>query len=244
MSNPFFHFKQFTVRHDKCAMKVGTDGVLLGAWADVGLSNPLIKQVLDVGAGTGLIALMIAQRNIQAVIDAIDIDKESCEQAIENVEKSPFKERIQVIRQSFFDFSTEKKYDLIISNPPFFNNALKSPDKKRNTARHNGTLPLKQLINHAIPMLSINGRIALILPIAFSEELDFIIATNRLYIKRRTLVISIEGSQPKRFLIEITTTPPPYQKQMCENLTDTLILETKDHLRTPQYKALTNDFYF
>ena len=234
MSNPVFHFRQFSIRQDKCAMKVGTDSVLLGAWADV--SSPCCN-VLDVGTGTGVIAMMIAQRSSQAMIDAIDIDYDACVQASENVEKSPFRDRIRVIWQSFFDFSTEKKYDLIVSNPPFFKNALLSPDKKRNTARHSNSLPLKQMIEHSIPKLSENGRIALILPSLLSEELDFIIATHGLFERRRTDVITIEGAQAKRFLIEMTVYNP--QKKSS----DVMILETKDHQRTGSYKALTNDFY-
>ena len=218
-------------------MKVGTDGVLLGAWVDVPLSTRL---TLDVGAGSGLIAMMIAQRsNGQARIDAIDIDADACNQASENVAESPYKDQISVIRQSFFDYSSEKKYDLIISNPPFFKNALPCPDKKRNTARHNDSLPLKQLIEHAIPLLAENGRIALILPVFLSDELDFIIATHRLFIRRRTEIITVEGDKPKRLLVEITASniqnPIPEHK--------TLTLETKDHKRTEQYKSLTKDFY-
>ena len=235
MSNPFFHFKQFTIRQDRCTMKVGTDGVLLGAWVDVAHSN----WTLDVGAGTGLIAMMMAQRNSQARIDAIDIDGDACSQASENVANSLFKDRIRIIRQSFFDYSSEKKYDLIVSNPPFFKNALPCPDKRRNAARHNDSLPLKQLVEHAISLLSANGRIALILPVLLADELDFIVATHRLYERRRTNVITIEGGRPKRFLIELSVKRPLIQ----EDAYKTLILETKGHQRTAPYEALTKDFY-
>lgn len=264
MPNPYFNFKQFTVWHDKCAMKVGTDGVLLGAWTTIPLADKtIIKQdkltathpenkldhdnsrnnhhfsVLDIGTGTGLIAMMIAQRNTFAEIDAIDIDKSAYEQAIDNVYKSPFRNRIKVILQSFVNYPTEKKYDLIVSNPPFFKNSLKCPDEKRSMARHYDSLPLKQLIEHAMTMLSENGRLALILPMLLSEELDFIIATHKLYAIRRTNVIPVEGTQPKRLLIEISMKNVPEQGVR----TDTLILETKDRKRTEQYKKLTNDFY-
>jgi tRNA1Val (adenine37-N6)-methyltransferase len=236
MSNPYFQFKQFSVWHDKCAMKVGTDGVLLGAWTAVDCATSF---VLDVGAGTGLVAMMIAQRNTNAVVDAIDIDKDACEQASENIEKSPFKGRINVIHQSFPEYTAAKKYDLIVSNPPFFANSLKSPDGKRSMARHNDTLPLKQLIGHATGMLSEHGRIALILPISLSGELDFIIATHRLYRTRRTDVVPAEGLKSKRFLIELSPkrTPGKYAA------TNTLVLETRERTRTPQYQKLTNDFY-
>ena len=243
MPNPYFQFKQFTVWHDKCAMKVGTDGVLLGTWATVNNtalhnyknSNPL--SVLDVGTGTGLIAMIIAQRNDNAIIDAIDIDKDACKQAMENIENSPFGNRINVIHKSFTDYSAEKKYDLIISNPPFFKNSLKCPDEARSMARHNDSLPLKQLIEQASTMLSENGRIALILPTQQSEDLDFIIATHRLYVARRTEVISVEGHQPKRFLIELSTKISTGKEKSA------IILETKNRERTQQYIELTREFY-
>jgi len=244
MPNPYFQFKQFTVWHDKCAMKVGTDGVLLGAWATANNAEstqaPDTKfHVLDIGTGTGLIAIMIAQRNNKVIADAIDIDKDACEQATENINKSPFRNRINVIHKSFTEYKTEEKYDLIVSNPPYFKSSLKSPDEKRNAARHNDSLPLKQLIEHAIPMLSDNGIIALILPIQLSDELDFIIATHKLYTTRRTEVVSVEGLQPKRFLIEISLKTPPE----CKQTTDILTLKTTEHTITQQYKSLTMDFY-
>jgi tRNA1Val (adenine37-N6)-methyltransferase len=237
MPNPYFQFKKFTVWHDRCAMKVGTDGVLLGAWATV-LPDENLFYVLDIGTGTGLIAMIIAQRYDNAKIDALDIDKNACEQAIENVEKSPFKDRITVIHKPFMHYSTTTKYELIISNPPFFKDSLKCPDGKRNMARHNDSLPLKQLIEHAMTMLSENGRIALILPTQLSEELDFIIATHRLFIVRRTDIIPVEGLQPKRVLIELSTRNFPDNKTV-----NTLTLETKDHKRTIQYSDLTKKIY-
>ena len=245
MSNSVFHFKQFAIHQDKCAMKVGTDGVLLGAWATANLPGGGASSVLDVGTGTGLIALMIAQRNSQAVIDAIDIDGDACRQAVENIKQSPFKDRISVVKQSFFDFSPAKTYDLILSNPPFFKNSLHCPDPKRTAARHEDSLPLKQLLEHAIPKLAKDGRIALILPSFLSDELDFIIATHHLFLKRRTAVVTVEGAKPKRLLVEITTSAShqqaftPYPLHTSCSLT----LATKDHHRTAQYLELTKDFY-
>jgi tRNA1Val (adenine37-N6)-methyltransferase len=236
MSNPYFQFKQFVVRHDRCAMKVGTDGVLLGAWVAVDCAT---SAVLDVGTGTGLVAMMIAQRNTAAVVDAIDIDKNACEQAAGNIENSPFRGRINVIHQSFSEYEAGKKYDLIVSNPPFFAHSLKSPDGQRSLARHNDTLPLKRLIGHAAGMLAERGRIALILPVSLSGELDFIIATHRLYRTRRTDVVPAEGRKPKRFLIELSPGRTPGK----EPATDTLVLATNERTRTRQYRALTNDFY-
>jgi tRNA1Val (adenine37-N6)-methyltransferase len=182
---------------------------------------------------------MIAQRNSRAVIDAIEIDRDACNQAIENVENSLFKDRIRVIEQSFFDFRSEKKYDLILSNPPYFKNALHCPDIKRNVARHDDSLPLKQLIEHAVSLLAENGRIALVLPVTLSDELDFIIATHRLFVRRRTDVITVEGGLPKRFLIEMTTqNPQPHEPEHT-----VLTIETGEHQKTAQYRMLTKDFY-
>ena len=237
MPNPYFQFKKFTVWHDKCAMKVGTDGVLLGIWTTV-FDESKTLSVIDVGTGTGLIAMIVAQRNNKAIIDAIDIDKSACEQAIDNIGKSPFKDRINVIHKPFADYRTDKKYDLIISNPPFFKKSLKCPDEKRSLARHNDSLPLKQLIGHATTMLTENGRIALILPVQQAEELDFIIATHRLFTARRTEIFPAEGLQPKRFMIELSSKTEAGDREM-----NTLTLETKDRKRTQQYAELTKEFY-
>ena len=163
MANPYFQFKQFTVWHDKCAMKVGTDGVLLGAWTSV--ENT--RSILDVGCGTGLISLMLAQR-CQAIIDALDIDPAACMQARENADRSPFGQRLQVIHRPFADCVTEfagiRQYDCIVSNPPYFINSLKCPDKQRNQARHTDTLSLDELISGSKQLLSPGGRLCLILP--------------------------------------------------------------------------------
>ena len=162
MANPYFQFKKFTIRHDKCAMKVGTDAVLLGAWADI----TACKNILDIGTGTGIIALMLAQRCF-ANIDAIDIDTDAYSQAKENVAASPFAERINVIHASCSEYTgscAREKYDLIVSNPPYFINSLKCPDNKRSVARHTDSLSLFELIDDSCSLLSLSGRIALVLP--------------------------------------------------------------------------------
>jgi tRNA1Val (adenine37-N6)-methyltransferase len=145
MSNPFFHFKQFTIYHNLCAMKVGVDGVLLGAWADCRNAG----YILDAGTGSGLIALMLAQRS-NAIIHAIDIDENSCNQAEINFTNSPFHDRLSVEHISFQNYFPPVRYDLIVSNPPYFANSLKSPDKNRNLARHDEFLPIEVLIKKAL----------------------------------------------------------------------------------------------
>ena len=163
MANPYFQFKQFTVWHDKCAMKVGTDGVLLGAWCCV--EN--ITRILDVGCGTGLISLMLAQR-CQAEIDAVDIDEAACIQARENADRSPFGDRLQIFHRPFANFVNEsagiRQYDCIVSNPPYFIDSLKCPDKQRNQARHTDTLTLEELIEGSKQLLAPQGKLYLILP--------------------------------------------------------------------------------
>lgn len=235
MANPYFRFKKFTVYHDKCAMKVGTDAVLLGAWAD----TSFCRNILDIGTGTGIIALMLAQRS-QATVEAIDIDKEACVQATENAAASPYTERIKVVHASCADFAAsnqQKRYDLIVSNPPYFINSLKCPDNKRTVARHTDTLLLSDLIRKAQTLLSPSGRIALVLPYERQEEVKALASANHLYICRQTDVIPIHGAAPKRLLVELSAT-----KENIKNR-DALIIEEARHQYTPEYIALTKEFY-
>lgn len=234
MANSYFQFKQFTIRHDLCAMKVGTDGVLLGAWADV----RCCRKILDIGTGTGLIALMLAQR-CTAGADAIDIDTDACNQAVKNVADSPFAGRIRVIQADFASYAAgcTDKYDLIVSNPPYFIDSLKCPDGKRNLARHTDTLLLADLIKGSGKLLTTNGRIALILPFEQLHILLTIAKENQLYPCRRTDVLPLPGALPKRLLIELSLQqqiPPP---------SDTLVIEEARHQYTEAYTALTKDFY-
>ena len=136
MPNPFFRFKQFTVYHDRCAMKVGTDGVLLGAWTNLSQS----RRILDIGTGTGLIALMMAQRVPEVPITAIDIDAEAVNQANENFSASPWNNRLEAVLQDVCTYTEKNSFDTIVSNPPYFINSLKCPDNQRTTARHTDTL--------------------------------------------------------------------------------------------------------
>ncbi|SKB42792.1 tRNA1(Val) (adenine(37)-N6)-methyltransferase [Macellibacteroides fermentans] len=234
MANPFFKFKNFTVWHDKCAMKVGTDGVLLGAWASVDGCD----SILDVGTGTGLISLMVAQR-CEADIHAIDIDEAACLQAKDNIAASAYRSRIQVTCTSVQEFAEKKDrtFSHILSNPPYFPNSLKGPDKQRNAARHNDTLPLEELLASCNKMLAPEGKISLILPESLSDALNEITTSYPLYPTRRTLVIPTPGSVPKRILLELSRS----QEAACE--TSQLIIELARHQYSADYIQLTKEYY-
>ena len=232
MANPFFTFKQFTIRHDRCAMKVGTDGVLLGAWTDVSHSCRL----LDIGTGTGLIALMLAQRCPKASITAIDIDAEAVEQARENVLLSPWSDRVEVTLQDICKYLTDKHFDTIVSNPPYFIDSLKCPNDQRNTARHTDTLDAERLLESVARLLTDDGRFSIILP---AEQTDLLIQTayaQGLYPSRQTAVITRPGLSPKRILMEFQKTKEAFQP-------DEIIIELERHVYSEGYIALTKDFY-
>ena len=234
MPNPFFHFKQFTVYHDQCAMKVGTDGVLLGIWADIKNAH----SALDIGTGSGLIALMLAQRNSQLNIHAIDIDTDAINQTKENILRSPFSTQItcEQIPLDEFAKSTDVKYDLIVSNPPFFDKSLKSPDKQRTLARHTDSLLVEELIKKASKLLSNNGRLSIIYPYDYKENLILLAKENNLFISRITNVYPTPNSAPKRILMELV-----YNK--TDLTEDNLIIEKERHIYSDEFSALAKDFY-
>lgn len=233
--NNVFRFKQFNVSHSHSTMKVGTDGVLVGAWADVTDA----RRVLDVGCGCGLIALMVAQRACEAIVDAIDIDPASVEEARANFAASPWADRL---RASVADFNSYNggPYDLIVANPPFFNNSLLPPDEARRHARHTDTLSLHDLVTNAARMMSHTARLSLITPPDTLDEILFAASLAGLSLTRRCLVIPVEGAEPKRVLTELR---PHGVSTDCEHSTLTLDTDTVPRRRTPQYTALTRDFY-
>ena len=235
MSNPWFQFKQFTVWHDRCAMKVGTDGVLLGAWAD--LENA--GSILDVGTGSGLIALMAAQRNPKANITAIDIEESAVIQADENFKRSPWADRLIARHASLEEFamSTEMTFDAIVSNPPYFQQSLHSPDKTRTLARHTSHLSPEALLSNCCKLLSGSGTIHLILPITEGNQLVDKALEYNLFCIHKTVVYPTPLSAPKRLLISLQTTEKPL-------LTDTLIIETGGrHQYSNDFTRITQSFY-
>jgi len=233
--NNYFQFKQFRIVQERSAMKVGMDGVLLGAWADPSGA----ERILDIGTGTGLIALMMAQKNNHTQIDAIEVDKEAFDEAVQNIQQSHWSERIHPELCSFQEFAerTNLKYDLIVSNPPYFTNGVKAPVENRAQARHSDSLPLDVLISGAAELLRENGRIALVLPVESIQEITKLANLNRLYISRLCRVKPNPQKPVFRILIELANSTCTIQES------ELMIEFEKHHDYTPEYKALTKDFY-
>lgn len=231
--NQFFKFKQFTIHQEHCAMKVGTDGVLLGAWTDTGNASA----ILDVGTGTGLIAIMLAQRSI-AHIHAIEIEPGACRQASENAEMCPWKERISVNCTSFQDYSKSSncRYDLIVSNPPFFQNSLKTPNDGRNLARHADMLPPDELLEGVEKLLTKQGRFCLILPYIESALLLVDAALYSLYCVRKTYVKPASNKNISRVLLEL-------RRERSKLMETNLVIQSDDGTYTSDFAALTKDYY-
>jgi tRNA1Val (adenine37-N6)-methyltransferase len=231
MSNTFFRFKQFTVYHDLCAMKVGTDGVLLGAWANCANS----QNILDAGCGSGLIALMLAQRS-DAKIDAIDINAQAYEQTRINISHSPFAERINAYCIDFFHYFPSRKYDLIVSNPPYFTNSLKSQNADRCIARHNNEFNFNELFKKSIGLLTDKGLLSFIFPSDAFKQIQAIAHHNHLYLIRQTIVHPLENRPPKRILLEFSRIKEPLQE-------NEIFIENTNHSYSQEYINLTKNFY-
>ena len=235
VSRPF-HCQQFTVHQDRCAMKVGTDSLLLGSWAAV----DQVSTVLDIGTGTGLLALMIAQRAVSAQIEAIEIDEAAAQQAVENVEQSPWGSRISVQAQSLQAFSVgrEALYDLIICNPPFFvaGDGVASPFADRQRARQTDCLSHDRLLCEGARLLRPSGRIALVLPYALGDLFLDQAACFGLTLRRRLVVRPFPHKHPNRLLLELSVGVEP-----C--LDEVLAIRDEPHRYSAMYRALTADFY-
>lgn len=234
MSNNYFCFKQFAVVQDNTAMKVGTDGVLLGAWC----SCANARRVLDVGTGTGLIAIMAAQRS-EAQVAAVEIDSSACIDAVGNFGNSPWSDRIELFNLPIQEFSADclDRFDLIVSNPPFFSNSLKAPSAGRALARHDDNLPVTDLFGCAARLLTDNGRLSVIIPADRLADYDAEAAHHRLSVVRRAMVRPNPNSPFHRAMVEYG-----YGDVL---VTDEIInIETGEHgIYSPEYIALTRDFY-
>ncbi|MGZ3866207.1 MAG: tRNA1(Val) (adenine(37)-N6)-methyltransferase [Bacteroidia bacterium] len=235
MPGQTFVFKKFTVFQHDSAHKVGTDAVLLGAWAQVEKA----RSILDIGTGTGIIALMMAQKS-NAAIDAIDIEQSSYKQACENVKHSAWQSRIHVHRISLQDYvkSCGKKFDVVITNPPYFVDSFKAPDEERNHARHNDTLPFAELIDGAKSLLEPNGRFYIILPTKEAGDFKQLAEKKGLHlVKRMRVKTKISNDTEKRHMMKFSL--------ITGTLQDMTMSIEKDvhHDYTDEYKLLTSDFY-
>ena len=232
-----FKFQRFTIHQDQCAMKVGTDGVLLGAWAQGG------ERVLDIGTGTGVIALMMAQRYAEAHVVAVDIDEAAVRQARQNADASPFGDRVEVVLTSIQDYATScslsfgegrgevpSHFDSIVCNPPFFVDSLKAPDQQRSLARHADTLPFAELMRAAYPLLSDDGELSVVIPFDYRRRLDdegFLCG----FFPSRVCAVRTKSTKPvRRYLLA-------YRKRPCPCHHDELTIGDA------RYQQLTRDFY-
>ena len=235
MSKPF-QFKEFTIHQDQCAMKIGTDGVLIGAWASLN-HNP--DSILDIGSGTGIIALQLAQRSSAEVIDALEIDDKAYEQCSNNFENSPWGDRLFCYHASFLEFASEidDEYDLIVSNPPFYSEDYKTNNDQRDLARFTDALPFKHLLAGTAKLLSENGKSCFVIP--FTEEKNFINIASQFNLlpNKITRVKGTPNTEIKRSLLELSF-------KNSENLIEQeLIIEVDRHQYTPEYIKLVKDFY-
>ena len=247
MSNSYFHFKRFMVRQERCAMKVGTDGTLLGAWARGG------QTVLDIGTGTGLIALMMAQRFPQSLVTAVDIDAGAVEQARENVAASPFADRITVLHADIRLMNHTKgqtpcvenayegqtpcaEYEAIVVNPPYFNDSLTCPDDQRTTARHTSTLSYRDLMVAVARLLADDGELSVVIPFDCKARLESEAALAGLSKCRECSVRTTPRKAPRRYLLAFRKHPATLE-------TTEGVLETAPGQRSEWYQELTREFY-
>lgn len=241
MPNHIFQFKQFTIDQSLCAMKVGTDGVTLGAVADVENS----RRVLDIGCGTGLLCLMTAQRNAVAEIVGIDIDEDAVRGATLNCEASKWSHRITIVGKSLQEFikTAPSAFDKIITNPPYFEDSLKAPKANRTLARHTDSLPFSELASSASTLLSENGSLSIILPTDAHDKFEKIASEYGLFLRKKTLVYPKPGAEVKRMVGEFVK----IKNEECgiKNVeVAELTIETDvRHQYTEEYIRLTRDFY-
>ncbi len=240
MRNHSFQFKQFTICQDQCAMKVGTDGILLGAWVML----PENAQILDIGTGTGLIALMLAQRSQTSLhpsktkIDAVEIDEQAYQQATNNIQKSPWGDRLQTHHGDIQNFATtcSQQYDLIISNPPFFENAYKASQASRTLARHSDSLLQTNILQIAKQLLKSDGHLAVIYPTDLAYSFLNKSRNFGLWCDRQVNIKPTPQGSIKRIALEFSKTQFSLQETM-------LTIEESKHIYTEDYIALVKDFY-
>lgn len=234
MSKPF-HFKQFTVEQERCAMKVGTDGVLLGAWAKAPLQ---VGKILDIGTGSGVIALMLAQRFSNAKVLGIDIEKGACEQAWQNFQNAPFSSQLSIQNQAIQHFDTNDKFDVIVSNPPFFSQGIMPTNSQRLLARHTAEFSFETFFEKTSRLLTKSGIASIIIPQNEAEILIKIAGKYSLFCTECCTVYPNPEKTAKRCLLAFSLQKSPETKQTA------LTIETnKRHQYTAEYQQLLKDFY-
>lgn len=232
-----FRFKQFKIEQDQCAMKVGTDGVLLGAWASIQSAN----RILDIGTGTGVIALMAAQRNHSATIHAVELDVSSAEQAVCNVQMSPWANRVSIYQGTIQTYSedVDVRYDYIISNPPFFNNGTRASAKSQATGRHTDQLSHEDLLSSSLRLLSDSGTIGVILPTLEGEAWIKMCQSQGLHLSRIMEVYPDQLKKKERLMIEVS------RMEVTQELSPEILYirdsSTKDY--SQGYRDVTKEFY-
>ena len=234
MSNDYFQFRQFIVHQQRCAMKVGTDGTLLGAWA---LAPSGRCRILDIGTGTGLIALMMAQRFPESSVLGIDIDPEAVAQATENVRLSPFSERIKILQEDLMKFDDTDGFDAIVSNPPYFVDSLECPDDQRTMARHTVSLTYEGLIRQSFRLLNDDGCLSLVIPSESRPLIESAASLEGFFLSRVCLIKTTPRKQPKRQLIEFR------KHSVKELIIEEGIIEDLPNVRSSWYQQLTKEFY-
>lgn len=228
-----FRFKQFSVDQGNCAMKINTDGVLLGGIARADQA----RRILDIGTGTGVIALMLAQSHPQAMIDAVEIDAGAAAQASTNFENTAFADRLRLITGSFVDMQPTDNYDMIVSNPPFYTNSLPNPDPRKKLAKHTDHFFFENLLDFVARYLSGNGRFLCILPTALGDYfVSDMLPSRRLYVQEELLIRSYPGELPIRKLITIG------RQQILPECTDFYIYESKG-VYSERYRAILKPYF-
>lgn len=234
MANQYFQFKQFIIQQDRCAMKVSTDACIQGAWTPVADN---VRDVLDIGTGTGLLSLMLAQRNDNVHIDAIELDKEAARQAEDNVASSPWKGRVEVIHADVTRYSFKKSYDMVICNPPFFNNSLLGDTDTRNRARHTLSLTYHDLLDVLNNVLKEDGYASILLPVAEHSEWEKLLNKNGWHINHRLYIQPKENGQPNR-IVSLCS------RNMTEKIEEErLLIYIAQNQYTPEAIALLKPFY-
>jgi tRNA1Val (adenine37-N6)-methyltransferase len=241
MANSFFSFKKFTIHQDRCAMKVTTDACLFGAWVGEELksSSENYTKCLDMGAGTGLLSLLLAQKLANYSFTAVEIDNEAAAQAVDNCQNSPWKNRINILQADVREISLPTKVDIIISNPPFYEDDLRSPQPNKNRAHHDESLLLTELIAFIKNNLQPNGRFFLLLPYKRKTEIEQLLTGNELHIEK---LITVKPSPKKdffRIMIEGSHKPVNSEETISQNLE---ITDTAGNY-TPSFTSLLKDYY-